>query len=206
MFFILLFKTMPRIKETFDDMSETTRQKIKAAALSLFARKGLSVTIDEIAKKAALDKELLSRHYPSKEELIVELIQQAAVISGKSIKEIAGRDSSAAVKIKQITAMMCEMLSNNYVGIDYFMFIIQVSMSDFQIPDTGLFTADMPNPIESLTQIIYQGQAEGSVAGGDPMQLAAVYWAAIQGLCCYVITGVPLSPDPEILSRIILKD
>jgi len=197
---------MPRAKETFDDASETTRQKIKAAALSLFARKGLSVTIDEIAKKAGLSKEQLSGHYKSKEELIAELIQQAVVISGKSIKEIAERDSSAAVKIKQITAMMCEMLSNNYIGIDYFMFIIQVSMSDYKIPETGLFTADMPNPIESLTRIIYQGQAEGSAVNGDPMQLAAVYWSAIQGLCCFAITGIPLSPDPEILSRIILKN
>ena len=197
---------MSRTKETFDDSSETTRQKIKVAALSLFARKGLSVTIDEIAKKAGLSKEQLSGHYKSKEELIAELIQQAVVISGKSIKEIAERDSSAAVKIKQITAMMCEMLSNNYIGIDYFMFIIQVSMSDYKIPETGLFTADMPNPIESLTRIIYQGQAEGSAVNGDPMQLAAVYWSAIQGLCCFAITGIPLSPDPEILSRIILKD
>jgi AcrR family transcriptional regulator len=197
---------MPRTKEIFDDMSETARQKIKSAALSLFARKGLSVTIDEIAEKAGLGKDILSSHYPSKEELVGELIQQAVVISGKSIKEIAGRDSSAAVKIKQITALMCEMLSNNYVGIDYFMFIIQVSMGDFKMPDTGLFTADMPNPIESLTRIIYQGQMEGSVVNGDPMQLAAVYWAAIQGLCCFAITGIPLSPDPSILSRIILKD
>ena len=197
---------MPRTKETFDDTSETTRQKIKATALSLFARKGLSVTIDEIAKNAGLSEEQFSSHYPSKDELITELIQQAVVISGKSIKEIASRDSSAEVKIKQISAMMCEMLSNNYVGVDYFMFIIQMSMSGFKMPDTGLFTADMPNPIESLTRIIYQGQMEGSVAGGDPMQLAAVYWSAIQGLCCYVITGIPLSPAPEILSRIILKD
>ncbi|MDR2597220.1 MAG: TetR family transcriptional regulator, partial [Treponema sp.] len=35
-------------------MRETTRQKIEEAALSLFARKGLSVTIDEIAKRAGL--------------------------------------------------------------------------------------------------------------------------------------------------------
>jgi len=197
---------MPHTKETFNNTKETTRQKIKSAALSLFARKGLSITVDEIAIKAGLGKESLSEHYQTKEELIAELIQQAVVISGKSIKEIAGRDSSAEVKIKQITAMMCEMLSNNYVGIDYFMFIIQVSMSDFKMPDTGLFTADMPNPIEGLTRIIYEGQAEGSARGGDPVQLATIYWAAIQGLCCYAITGIPMSPDPEILSRIILKD
>jgi len=197
---------MPQTKEEFEVMRETTRQKIKAAALSLFAKKGLLVTIDEIAKTAALSKDMLYSHYSSKEALIDELIQQAVVISGTSIKEIADRDSSAAVKIKQITAMMCEILSNSYIGIDYFMFMIQVNMSDFQLPDTGRYMADIQYPVESLARIISEGQAEGSVVNGDPVQLAIVYWAAIQGLCCYVISGIPLSPVPETLSRIILKE
>jgi len=195
---------MQRTKEEIEDKKETARQKIKAAALSLFARKGLLVTIDEIAKTAALSEELLYSYYPSKEALIAELIQQAVLISGTSIKEIAGRDSSAAVKIKQITAMMCEMLSNSYIGIDYFMFMIQVSMSNYQIPDAERL--DIQLPIKSLTRIISEGQAEGSVVNGDPAQLAIVYCAAIQGLCCYVISGMPLSPVPEALSRILLKD
>jgi AcrR family transcriptional regulator len=197
---------MPQTKEEFEVMRETTRQKIKAAALSLFARKGLLVTLDEIAKTAALSKDMLYSHYPSKEALIDELIQQAVVISGTSIKEIADRDSSAAVKIKQITAMMCEILSNSYIGIDYFMFMIQINMSNFQLPDTGRYMADIQYPVESLARIISEGQAEGSVVNGDPVQLAIVYWAAIQGLCCYVISGIPLSPVPETLSRIILKE
>jgi len=197
---------MPPKKEESDDMRETTRQKIKAAAMSLFARKGLLVTTDEIAKTAALSNDILCSHYPSKEELINELIQQAVVISSASIKEVADRDSSAAVKIKQITAMMCEMLSGSFIGIDYFMFMIQVNMSGFKLPDIGRYMADIQYPLETLTRIISEGQAEGSVVKGDPVQLATVYWAAIQGLCCYVISGVPLSPVPEILSRIILKE
>jgi AcrR family transcriptional regulator len=196
---------MPRTKEAFEVMRETTRQKIEAAALSLFARKGLSVTIDEIAKTAGLSKGLLYSHYPSKEALISELLRQAAAISGTRIKEIVDRDSSAAAKIKQISAMMCEMLSNSIMGIEYFMFTIQMGMSGFQIPDTSWYTADMPNPLENLAWIISKGQAEGSAVSGDPVQLATVYWAAIQGLCCYAITGIPFSPIPEILSRIILK-
>jgi AcrR family transcriptional regulator len=195
---------MQRTKEEIEDEKEATRQKIKAAALSLFARKGLLVTIDEIARTAALSEELLYSYYPSKDVLITELVQQAVDISGASINEISNRDSSAAVKIKQITAMMCEMLSNSYIGIDYFMFMIQVSMSDFQMPDAG--RSDIQLPIKSLTQIISEGQAEGSVVKGDPAQLAIVYCAAIQGLCCYVISCMPLSPVPEILSRILLKD
>ncbi|MDR2597869.1 MAG: TetR/AcrR family transcriptional regulator, partial [Treponema sp.] len=187
-------------------MRETTRQKIEEAALSLFARKGLSVTIDEIAKRAGLSKGLLYSHYPSKEALIKELLQQAAFISGTRIREIANGNNSAAAKIKQITAIMCEMLSDSNIGIDYFMFTIQAGMSDFQIPEDGLYTADMPNPVESLARIISEGQAEGSAVNGDPVQLAIVYWAAIQGLCCYIVTGIPFSPIPETLLRIILKE
>jgi AcrR family transcriptional regulator len=196
---------MPRKKETFEIMRETTRQKIETAALSLFARKGLSVTIDEIAKKASLSKGLLYSHYPSKEALIVELVRQAALMSGARIKEIAEKNGSAVEKVRQITAMICEMLTSSRIGIDYFMFSIQVGMSDFQIPD-GLYTADMPNPVEILARIISEGQAEGSAVNGDPVQLATVYWAAVQGLCCYIISGIPLTPVPEILSRIILKE
>jgi len=196
---------MPRKKEVFEVMRENTRQKIETAALSLFAKKGLSVTIDEIAKKAALSKGLLYSHYPSKEALITELIRQAAVMSGTRIKEIADKDGNAAEKIRQITALMCEMLTSSQIGIDYFMFMIQVGMSDFQIPD-GLYTADTPNPVERLARIISEGQAENSAVDGDPVQLATVYWAAIQGLCCYIISGIPFSPVPEILSQIILKE
>jgi AcrR family transcriptional regulator len=197
---------MPKTKEAFEAMRETTQGKIEAAALSLFARKGLSVTIDEIAKKAGYSKGLMYSHYPSKEALITELLRQAAVISGTSIKEIADGDGSAAAKIKQITAMMYEMLSSSNIGIDYFMFIVQVGMSDFKIPDAAWYSAEAPSPVESLARIISEGQAESSAVNGDPLQLAVVYWAAVQGLCCYVITGVPFSPVPETLSRIILKD
>jgi AcrR family transcriptional regulator len=196
---------MPRTKEAFEAMRETTKSKIEAAALSLFARKGLSVTIHEIAKKAGLSKGLIYSHYPSKEALIAELMRQAAFISGTSIKEIADGDGSAAAKIEQITAMMCEMLSSSNMGIDYFMFTIQAGMSYFQMPITGLFSAKAPPPFESLARIISKAQKEGSAVNGDPVQLAAVYWAAIQGLCCYVITGIPLPPVSKTLSRIILK-
>jgi len=197
---------MPRTKEAFEAMRETTRGKIEASALSLFARKGLSVTIDEIAKTAGLSKGLLYSHYPSKEALIAHLMNQAVVISGTSIKEIADGDGDAAEKIRQVIAMMCEMLSSSKIGIDYFMFTVQVCMSDFRIPADGWYTADIPNPVESLARIISECQAEGKAVKGDPLHLALVFWATIQGLCCYAITGVPLPPVSETLSRIILKE
>jgi len=197
---------MPRTKEAFEAMRETTKGKIEAAALSLFARKGLSVTIDEIAKTAGLSKGLLYSHYPSKDALIAELLRQAAVNASAIVREIAEGTISAAEKIKQITALMCEMLSAGHIGIDYVIFTIQVGMSGFPVMEAELYTADNPHPVESLAKIIAECQAEGSAVKGDPAQIALVFWAAVEGLCCFAITGIPLPPAFETLLRIILNE
>ena len=196
---------VPRTKEAFEAMRENTRLKIETAALPLFARKGLSVTVGELAQAAEVSKGLLYSHYPSKEALIAELVRQATVISGQKIKEIALSGDAAAEKVKQISAMMCQMLTDYPVGIDYFMFMVQVGMSGFPMREMG-YNPDLPNPVESLARIISTGQNEGSVVDGAPELLASVYWATIQGLCCYAVTGLPLSPNPAMLSRILLKE
>jgi hypothetical protein len=86
------------------------------------------------------------------------------------------------------------------------MFMVQVGMSGFKVPEGSLYSSDLPNPIESLARAIAQGQAEGSAVKGDPLQLAIIYWAVVQGLCCYSITGMAVAPDPKMLNRILLKE
>jgi TetR/AcrR family acrAB operon transcriptional repressor len=197
---------MPRTKEAFEAMRQTTRYKIETAALSLFARKGLSVKIGEIAGASGVSQGLMYSHYPSKDALIAELIRQATTISSKTIMDFSESDGTAAGKVKSISNMMCQMFTKTPVGIDYFMFIAQVGMSDFKIPEASWYSAEIPNPVESLAQVIAQGQAECSVVHGDPLQLSIVYWAVIQGLCCYSVTGMPVSPDSKMLNRILLME
>jgi AcrR family transcriptional regulator len=187
-------------------MRQTTRQKIEAAALSLFARKGLAVTVEEITEASGVSQGLMYSHYPSKDALIAELVRQATTISSKSIMGIAGNDGDAAGKIKNISSGMCQMFSDAPIGIDYFMFMVQVGMSGFKVPEVSLYSAELPNPVESLARAIAQGQAEGSVVDGDSLQLAVIFWAVVQGLCCYSITGMAVAPDPKMLNRILLKE
>jgi AcrR family transcriptional regulator len=198
---------MPRTKETFEAMRETTRRKIEAAALSLFARNGLSVKVGEIAGAAGVSQGLLYSHYWSKDALIAELIRQATDISGRSVKEIAVDGGTAAAKIKRITNMMCGMLTGvSPVGIDYFMFMVQVGLSGFGIPEASRHTQECPNPVDSLARVIVQGQTERSVAPGNQFGMSVIYWAAIQGLCCYAASGSPVSPEQKVLNRILLKE
>jgi len=197
---------MPRTKETFEAMRHSTRQKIEVSALSLFARKGLSVKISEIAKTAGVSQGLMYSHFKSKEELIAELIKQAITISGEYVMNIAKSETTAVEKIKNITAMMCNMFSDSPVGIDYFMFMVQVGMSSLAPKDELKYSEHFPNPAQTLAGIIIQGQTENTVVQGNPFHLSIIYWAAIQGLCGYAITGLKLSPQPEMLNRILIRE
>ena len=196
---------MPRSKEAFSAMRQTTRLKIESAALSLFARKGLAVKIGEIAEAAGVSQGLMYSHYMSKDALIAELVRQATTISSKAIMDFSGSDGTAAGKISSISGMMHQMFAEAPIGIDYFMFMMQVGMSDFKVPEASWYSEEFPNPVENLAQVIAQGQAEGSVVQGNPLQLSIVYWAVIQGLCCYSVTGIPALPEPEMLNRILLR-
>ena len=197
---------MPRTKEAFASMRQATRLKIEAAALSLFARRGLSVRVGEIARAAGVSQGLLYSHYPSKDALIAELVRQATTVSGRTVMEIAEGGGDAAGKIKSISSMMCQMFTDTPIGIDYFMFMTQAGVSGFCAPEAAAYSEEFPNPAETLARVVARGQAEGSAADGDPARLSVVYWAVIQGLCCYAVSGMTVSPEPEMLNRILLKE
>ena len=51
---------MPRSEEQFEKMREATREKIREAAVYLFARKGLEATgVSDIARRAGVSSGLL---------------------------------------------------------------------------------------------------------------------------------------------------
>jgi len=187
-------------------MRQLTRQKIELSALSLFARKGLSVKVGEIAKASGVSQGLMYSHYPSKDALIAELVRQAVTISSEYVMNIAESEGTAVEKIKDITNMMCGMFVEAPIGIDYFMFMVQVGMSSLVQQEKIVFDEALPNPAQILAGVITQGQAEGTVVPGEPFQLSIVYWAAIQGLCGYAITGMPVASEPIILNRLLIKE
>jgi AcrR family transcriptional regulator len=204
--FIQRNKDMPRTKEAFEAMRHSTRQKIETGALSLFVRKGLSVKVGEIAEASGVSQGLLYSHYPSKDALIAELTRQAITISSQFVMGASKSGESAAMIIKNITNMMCGMFKDAPIGIDYFMFMAQVGMSGLVLDEMVTFSEEFPNPAQILAGVITRGQVEGSVVSGCPLQLSIVYWATIQGLCSYAITGMPVLPEQIMLNRILLKE
>ena len=67
----------PRSKELSRQMKAESRSAIIAAALELFAKKGFSATTTEqIAKKARVSKGLIFTHFPTKQEILLAIINE----------------------------------------------------------------------------------------------------------------------------------
>lgn len=66
------------------------RQKIMATAETMFAKHGLGVSVDDIARRAKIGIGTLYRHFPTKDALI-------AAIARKHIEEFAGRAEQLAL-------------------------------------------------------------------------------------------------------------
>jgi AcrR family transcriptional regulator len=67
----------PRSKELSRQMKAESRSAILAAALELFAKKGFSATTTEqIAKKARVSKGLIFAHFPTKQEILLAIINE----------------------------------------------------------------------------------------------------------------------------------
>ena len=194
---------MPRKKDVFDAMREKTCGKIEAAALSLFARNGLSVTVGDIAKAAGISQGLMYRHYPSKQALIIGLVRRTKENSLRFLEGIAKSNDPAAKKIICITDTINKAYSGTLSNIDYSMFTLQVELSGFQSAELA---ALLKSPYKILSKIIEQGQSEGTIVDGDPILLATTYWAAVQGICCFKIAGLPFIPTTDMLLRILIKE
>lgn len=67
----------PRTEEQFQDLRQTSIQRIVAAAMTLFSKKGyLSVAVKDIAKEAGISQGLMYHYFKSKEKLLVYIIDE----------------------------------------------------------------------------------------------------------------------------------
>jgi AcrR family transcriptional regulator len=89
-------KMPPRTEEQFQDLRQASIQKIVAAGMKLFAKKGyLSVAVKDIAKEAGISQGLMYNYFKSKEKLLWYIIDQMVNDMAELIKLAHGTDNPA---------------------------------------------------------------------------------------------------------------
>lgn len=199
-----VLQKMPRSKEQFQKMQETSQEKILLSTLSLFVKNGTSVSMQQIAQHAGISKGLIYHYFKSKEDLIISLVRFGSDSSSMHTKNILDLELPASVLIQKTSEMMVATLQAEDITAHFFLFMVQLSVSapSLMIQEA---LAQTRQPTLFLSDVIRRGQKEGSVVDGEPMILSHLYWAMVQGLCCFKLVGMPVSDIAPYLSRILLK-
>src|SRR6185503_2045958 len=87
--------------------SDGRRKAIVAAAVPLFARKGFAgTTTRELAEAARISEALLFRHFPSKQLLYREILQQLGCQGDPALEQLASLPASTATLVCMVRFML----------------------------------------------------------------------------------------------------
>ena len=197
---------MPRTPEANQRIREVQRAKILESARSVFARKGMETTITDIAAEAQISLGLAYRYWASKEAILSDLVKQ-------TVPDASAR-SQRLVEMPGTAGERLAMLISSIVGARG----QREPLEAHRLLNHALDAGAMPEEIrellskryqtllETMRQLIVEGQAEGSVAPGDPDQLVAVMSACLDGLTRWALRDPEqfrtYVPDAEIVLRL----
>lgn len=190
---------MPRNKQQNEQARDARKEQIRAEALKQFATKGLGAArIQDIAAGIGMAQGLLYHYYPSKEAVYLDLAEDALDKLIESTEKVQGMRGTARDKLvyslrillgtieqDERFAQTCCLLAQSAAP-------LKLSESDREfLEEKRLF------PYHILAEIIHEGQAEGSVVDGEPMELSLLFWSVVNGLAVHRVSHEKPLPMPN---------
>jgi AcrR family transcriptional regulator len=197
---------MPRTPEANQRIREAQRAKILESARSVFARKRMEATITDIAAEARMSLGLAYRYFADKETIFSELIKQTVPDDSAGLQKLVEMPGTAGERLATLISSILgargqrEPLEAHQ--------LLQHALDAGAMPEETreLLSKRYHMLLATMRQLIVEGQAEGSVAPGDPDQLVAVMSACLDGLTRWALrdpeqfrTSVP---DAQIVLRL----
>ncbi len=164
---------MPKTEEQCNKIRENMRSKILKMASLYFAKNGFGDTkIGDLAKHIGIGQGTIYLYFKSKEELFEEIRRNADNKEEvKKIKVLSGLPMPARQKIEKISEEVVKKLEDEDYAVKITLYT-QVLLEN----EDGAYNSDM---YQVMAGIIKKGQKEGSVAAGDPLFLADLYWGTV---------------------------
>nr|HET6903476.1 TetR family transcriptional regulator [Ktedonobacteraceae bacterium] len=197
---------MPRTPEANQRIREAQRAKILESARSVFARKGMEATIMDIAAEAQISLGLAYRYFADKEEIFSELVKQTVPDDSVGLQKLVEMPETAGERLATLISSIVGARGQ------------REPLEAHQLLHHALDADALPEEIRQLLskryhmllavmrQLIVEGQAEGSVASGDPDQLVAVMSACLDGLTRWALRDPEqfrtYVPDAQIVLRL----
>lgn len=195
---------MPRTTEANQRIREAQRAKILESARRVFARKGMAATITDIAAEAQMSIGLAYRYFADKEAIFSALVKQTIPADSTGIQQLLEMPGTPG---KRLAALISSIVAAR--GHRENLEVHQLLARHAEVmPDDvrELLGRRYQALLDTMRQLIVEGQATGEVAPGDPDQLVAVVGACLDGLTRWAIQDPEqfstYVPDAEIVLRL----
>lgn len=190
---------MPRSPEQNEAMRAATRERIRAAAMRLFAHQGYAaVNMRRIAAEAGTSTGLAYRHFATKEELYGDLVGEAAAGLALTVARFRAPEShdSPAEVLRAFCAGFLRDLVGDQGFVDFFLLMNQAfahGVAGGDGGDGGDGPEEVPPAVRDLiaghreliratVELVERGQALGGFRRGPADELATCLFAALGGL------------------------
>jgi AcrR family transcriptional regulator len=172
---------MPRTKEQYAEMRDASNQKIRAAAIKLFAEKGFAATnIQDIAEAAGISMGLMYRHYPSK-DLLVSSLLESAMEGNRNIIQSMESDGNPREIFDDLASEIYGHMTDDSNFVNLMLLITQGLMSKSLIDCSALIDLDI-QILKTGENLIRRGQEMGVFGDGNPREMIVCFFSCIQGL------------------------
>ena len=199
--------------------SDERRQAIVDAAVPLFARKGFAgTTTRELAEAAGISEALLFRHFPSKQLLYREILQQLGCQGDPALEQLASLPASTAALVGMVRFMVHRCVPGS--DVDRTELDPRLRLVLHSCLEDGDYVRELSEGVLARIVPFFAAFLDAAIAAGDVVPLpggaaANQFWfghhiaamiaiAALPGRSC-----VPYQGEPEALveqaSRFILR-
>jgi AcrR family transcriptional regulator len=191
-------------------MRDTSREKIRLAALSQFSKKGLfAARIQDIAEEAGISQGLMYRYYNSKDEIFADLIEDALDKISKASTDVLNLNASAREKLLLSLSELFKTIETSE-SFRLTCRLISQAMNSDAIPEKArqILEEKRDIPYQVFARIMEQGQNEKTIVNGDPYDLAILFWSTVNGLAVFYSTRALSRPLPSVsyTASMFLKD
>ncbi len=174
------------------------RNQILRAARALFIEKGyLAARVDDVARRAALSKGAVYFYYPSKRDLFLALVAEQHEQTYSFLDDVEQDGRPAVVKLVDLGRRYLDYFAGLKTPPRFFLMMSEQGIRDVDVREEC--QAVHNRFVDAVARILAQGMAEGSFRKGDPVALAQLLKALIDGLAGQSAIGI--RPDRETLLR-----
>lgn len=162
--------------------AEETKARVERAALTLFVARGVTeTTTREIAMAASIAEGTIYRHFPSKEQLALDLFLRHHRALAEALAGVAQQAQSLRAQIDAIVRCYCEWADDDWTLFAYHLLTQHMFLA--MVPE------GTPNPVDVVRDVIVRAMATGEIPSRDADLAAAAAIGTVMQPATYKLYG-----------------